>query len=92
MKNLKFDIDLIISIVIAGLASLLLIMFLGILALISWWLIYILLLFISIPICYAIRKKYKEDPNIINDFIVKIHECLYDYDYDDNNENSINDY
>ena len=91
MKNIKLDKDLIRSILIALLVSMVVIIILGILALMSWWLIYILLFSIFIPICYSTIKRYREDPNLINNFLVK----LYDYvneDYkDDDDKDNIND-
>ena len=90
MKNIKLDKDLIISILIALLVSIVVIMILGLLALMSWWLIYILLFSIFTPICYSIIKRYREDPDLINKFMVELLDPIYDYedeDYEDEDEN-----
>ena len=80
MKNIKLDKDLIISIFIALLVSLIVFIIVGILALImSWWLIYILLFSILTPICYSIVKKYREDPDSINKFMIELFGPMYDY-------------
>ena len=90
MKNIKLDKDLIKSIIIALLVSIVAIMILGILATMSWWLIYILLFSIFIPICYSIIKRYRKEPNSLYKFMIELFAPMYDYtneDYEDEDEN-----
>ena len=89
MNKIKFDKDLIFSILLAEVVGLLPLIILGILSLISWWLIYVLCVSLLIPVCYTVIKQYKENPTELNNLISKLlfideDEDDYDIDEDDN--------
>ena len=87
MNKIKFDKDLVFSILLAEVAGLLPLMILRILSSMSWWLVYILCISLLIPICYTLIKQYKENPMELNNLISKllfIDEDDYDTDEDDN--------
>ena len=87
MNKIKFDKDLVFSILLAEVVGLFPLIILGILSLISWWLVYVLCVSLLIPVCYTIIKQYKENPMELNDLISKllfINEDDYDIDEDDN--------
>ena len=87
MNKIKFDKDLIFSILLAEVVGLFPLIILGILSLISWWLVYVLCVSLLIPVCYTVIKQYKENPMELNDLISKllfIDEDDYDIDEDDN--------
>ena len=87
MNKIKFDKDLVFSILLAEVVGLFPLIILGILSLISWWLVYVLCVSLLIPVCYTVIKQYKENPMELNDLISKllfIDEDDYDTDEDDN--------
>ena len=89
MNKIKFDKDLIFSILLAEVVGLFPLIILGILSLISWWLVYVLCVSLLIPVCYTVIKQYKENPMELNDLISKLlfideDEDDYDIDEDDN--------
>ena len=87
MNKIKFDKDLVFSILLAEVVGLFPLIILGILSLISWWLVYVLCVSLLIPVCYTVIKQYKENPMELNDLISKllfINEDDYDIDEDDN--------
>ena len=87
MNKIKFDKDLVFSILLAEVAGLLPLMILRILSSMSWWLVYILCISLLIPICYTLIKQYKENPMELNNLISKllfIDEDDYDTNEDDN--------
>lgn len=87
MNKIKFDKDLVFSILLAEVVGLFPLIILGILSLISWWLVYVLCVSLLIPVCYTVIKQYKENPMELNDLITKllfIDEDDYDTDEDDN--------
>lgn len=87
MNKIKFDKDLIFSILLAEVVGLFPLIILGVLSLISWWLVYVLCVSLLIPVCYTVIKQYKENPMKLNDLITKllsIDEDDYDTDEDDN--------
>ena len=87
MNKIKFDKDLVFSILLAEVAGLLPLIILRILSSMSWWLIYVLCISLLIPVCYTLIKQYKENPMKLNDLISKllfIDEDDYDIDEDDN--------
>ena len=87
MNKIKFDKDLVFSILLAEVVGLFPLIILGILSLISWWLVYVLCVSLLIPVCYTVIKQYKENPVELNDLISKllfIDEDDYDTDEDDN--------
>ena len=87
MNKVKFDKDLVFSILLAEVVGLFPLIILGILSLISWWLVYVLCVSLLIPVCYTVIKQYKENPMELNDLISKllfIDEDDYDTDEDDN--------
>ena len=90
MNKIKFDKDLVFSILLAEVVGLLLLMILGILSLISWWLVYVLCVSLLIPVCYTIIKQYKKNHMELNDLITKllfIDEDDYDINEDDYDTN-----
>lgn len=95
MNKIKFDKDLVFSILLAEVVGLLPLMILGILSLISWWLVYILCISLLIPICYTVIKKYKENPTTgIIDLLSKLlfideDEDNYNYNEDENDNRII---
>ena len=72
MNKIKFDKDLIFSILLAEVVGLFPLIILGILSLISWWLVYVLCVSLLIPVCYTVIKQYKENPMELNDLISKL--------------------
>ena len=87
MNKIKFDKDLVFSILLAEVVGLFPLIILGILSLISWWLVYVLCVSLLIPVCYTVIKQYKENPMKLNDLISKllfIDEDDYDTNEDDN--------
>ena len=89
MNKIKFDKDLIFSILLAEVVGLFPLIILGILSLISWWLVYVLCVSLLIPVCYTVIKQYKENPMELNDLISKLlfideDEDDYDINEDDN--------
>ena len=72
MNKIKFDKDLVFSILLAEVVGLFPLIILGILSLISWWLVYVLCVSLLIPVCYTIIKQYKENPMELNDLISKL--------------------
>ena len=87
MNKIKFDKDLVFSILLAEVVGLFPLIILGILSLISWWLVYVLCVSLLIPVCYTVIKQYKENPMELNDLISKllfIDEDDCDIDEDDN--------
>ena len=87
MNKIKFDKDLVFSILLAEVVGLFPLIILGILSLISWWLVYVLCVSLLIPVCYTVIKQYKENPMELNDLISKllfIDEDDYDTNEDDN--------
>ena len=87
MNKIKFDEDLVFSILLAEVVGLFPLIILGILSLISWWLVYVLCVSLLIPVCYTVIKQYKENPIELNDLISKllfIDEDDCDIDEDDN--------
>ena len=87
MNKIKFDKDLVFSILLAEVVGLFPLIILEILSLISWWLVYVLCVSLLIPVCYTVIKQYKENPMELNDLISKllfIDEDDYDIDEDDN--------
>ena len=89
MNKIKFDKDLVFSILLAEVVGLFPLIILGILSLISWWLVYVLCVSLLIPVCYTIIKQYKENPMELNDLISKLlfineDEDDYDINEDDN--------
>ena len=87
MNKIKFDKDLIFSILLAEVVGLFPLIILGILSLISWWLVYVLCISLLIPVCYTVIKQYKENPMELNNLISKllfIDKDDYDTDEDDN--------
>ena len=87
MNKIKFDKDLVSSILLAEVVGLFPLIILGILSLISWWLVYVLCVSLLIPVCYTVIKQYKENPMELNKLISKllfIDEDDYDTDEDDN--------
>ena len=87
MNKIKFDKDLVFSILLAEVVGLFPLIILEILSLISWWLVYVLCVSLLIPVCYTVIKQYKENPMELNDLISKllfIDEDDYDTDEDDN--------
>ena len=87
MNKIKFDKDLVFSILLAEVIGLFPLIILGMLSLISWWLVYVLCISLLIPVCYTVIKQYKENPMELNDLISKllfIDEDDYDTDEDDN--------
>ena len=89
MNKIKFDKDLVFSILLAEVVGLFPLIILGILSLISWWLVYVLCVSLLIPVCYTVIKQYKENPMELNDLISKLlfideDEDDYDIDEDDN--------
>ena len=89
MNKIKFDKDLVFSILLAEVVGLFPLIILGILSLISWWLVYVLCVSLLIPVCYTVIKQYKENPTELNNLISKLlfideDEDDYDIDEDDN--------
>ena len=89
MNKIKFDKDLVFSILLAEVVGLFPLIILGILSLISWWLVYVLCVSLLIPVCYTIIKQYKENPTEIIDLLSKLlfineDEDDYDINEDDN--------
>ena len=89
MNKIKFDKDLVFSILLAEVVGLFPLIILGILSLISWWLVYVLCVSLLIPVCYTVIKQYKENPMELNDLISKLlfideDEDDYDINEDDN--------
>ena len=87
MNKIKFNKDLVFSILLAEVVGLFPLIILGILSLISWWLVYVLCVSLLIPVCYTVIKQYKENPMELKDLISKllfIDEDDYDIDEDDN--------
>lgn len=87
MNKIKFDKDLVFSILLAEVVGLFLLIILALLSLISWWLVYVLCVSLLIPVCYTVIKQYKENPMELIDLISKllfIDEDDYDIDEDDN--------
>ena len=72
MNKIKFDKDLVFSILLAEVVGLFPLIILGILSLISWWLVYVLCVSLLIPVCYTVIKQYKENPMELNDLISKL--------------------
>ena len=72
MNKIKFDKDLVFSILLAEVIGLFPLIILGILSLISWWLVYVLCVSLLIPVCYTVIKQYKENPMELNDLISKL--------------------
>lgn len=89
MKKVKFDKDLIFGILLAEVIGLVITLILGLLALINWWLIYILCVSLLIPVCSAIVKKYRENPDEINDFMFRLFFGDYDDEDEDEDDNRI---
>ena len=89
MNKIKFDKDLVFSILLAEVVGLFPLIILGILSLISWWLVYLLCVSFLIPVCYTVIKQYKENPTELNNLISKLlfideDEDDYDINEDDN--------
>lgn len=89
MNKIKFDKDLVFSILLAEVIGLFPLIILGILSLISWWLVYVLCVSLLIPVCYTVIKQYKENPTELNNLISKLlfideDEDDYDINEDDN--------
>ena len=89
MNKIKFDKDLVFSILLAEVVGLFPLIILGILSLISWWLVYVLCVSLLIPVCYTVIKQYKENPMELIDLISKLlfineDEDDYDINEDDN--------
>ena len=89
MNKIKFDKDLVFSILLAEVVGLFPLIILGILSLISWWLVYVLCVSLLIPVCYTVIKQYKENPTELNNLISKLlfideDEGDYDINEDDN--------
>lgn len=89
MNKIKFDKNLVFSILLAEVVGLLPLMILRILSSMGWWLVYILCISLLIPICYTLIKQYKENPMELNNLISKLlfideDEDDYDIDEDDN--------
>lgn len=89
MNKIKFDKDLVFSILLAEVVGLFPLIILRILSSMSWWLIYVLCISLLIPVCYTLIKQYKENPMKLNDLISKLlfideDEDNYDIDEDDN--------
>ena len=89
MNKIKFDKDLVFSILLAEVVGLFPLIILGILSLISWWLVYVLCVSLLIPVCYTVIKQYKENPTELNNLISKLlfideDEDDYDINEDDN--------
>ena len=81
MNKIKFDKDLVFSILLAEVVGLFPLIILGILSLISWWLVYVLCVSLLIPVCYTVIKQYKENPMELNNLISKL--LFIDEDKDD---------
>ena len=89
MNKIKFDKDLVFSILLAEVVGLFSLFILALLSLISWWLVYVLCVSLLIPVCYTVIKQYKENPMELNDLISKLlfideDEDDYDINEDDN--------
>ena len=89
MNKIKFDKDLVFSILLAEVVGLFPLIILEILSLISWWLVYVLCVSLLIPVCYTVIKQYKENPTELNNLISKLlfideDEDDYDINEDDN--------
>ena len=89
MNKIKFDKDLVFSILLAEIVGLFSLIILALLSLISWWLVYVLCVSLLIPVCYTVIKQYKENPMELNNLISKLlfideDEDDYDIDEDDN--------
>ena len=72
MNKIKFDKVLVFSILLAEVVGLFPLIILGVLSLISWWLVYVLCVSLLIPVCYTVIKQYKENPMKLNDLITKL--------------------
>ena len=83
MNKIKFDKDLVFSILLAEVVGLFPLIILGILSLISWWLVYVLCVSLLIPVCYTVIKQYKENPMELNNLISKLLFIDEDEDEDD---------
>lgn len=93
MNKIKFDKDLVFSILLAEVVGFFPLLILALLSFISWWLVYVLCVSLLIPVCYTVIKKYKENPTEIIDLLSKllfIDENEDNYDYYENEDEDDN--